>query len=52
MYPVNESAGVVRVCVDLMCPESRTNMIHVEVSRDDDYKHTSLASEFIIMKTK
>ena len=46
MYPVNESAGVVSVCVDLMCPENRTNMIHVEVSRDDDYRHTSLASEY------
>ena len=52
MYPVNESAGVVSVCVNLMCPESHTNMVRVEVSRDDNRTPYPLASEFIIVKTK
>lgn len=48
MYAVNESDGGVSVCVHLMCPESRTNMVHVEVFRDMDFVHDNLAREFIV----
>ena len=48
MYAVNESDGGVSVCVHLMCPENRTNMVHVEVFRDMDFVHDNLAREFIV----
>ena len=48
MYAVNESDGGVSVCVHLMCPEDRTNMVYVEVFTDTAFHNPNLAGEFIV----